>query len=265
MRKLHVKGKYFMLALDQRGSFKRMLKSSDTKKIVLAKKDIIETIGKYSSAILLDPVYGKGLAKFVKKPLLFCMEKSGYDKVKGYRKTQLQPNWSVRDAKKSGAQAIKLNLFYNPDAPSNILKHQKKIALKVGESCKSHKLPFLLELLTYSPKKRYDKGKAIVESVIEFKKSIYNVAVFKLEYPGNLKTCKQITKILGKRPWILLSAGKPMKTFSSGLKVAMRGGCKGFLAGRAIWQKGLKMKNKREWFEKKGAKNIKRLINIIRK
>lgn len=264
MRKLSVNGKYFILALDQRGSFKRMLGTSDKKKIISCKKDILETIGKYSSAILLDPVYGKRLVKFVKKPLLFCMEKSGYDKVKGYRKTRLQSGWSVKQAKKLGADAIKLNLFYNPNAPLKILEHQKKIVLKVGESCRSNKLPFLLEILTYATK-RYNKSKAIVSSVIEFKQSKYNVAVFKLEYPGNLKTCKQITKILGKRPWVLLSAGKPMKTFSSDLKTAMKGRCRGFLAGRAIWQKGLKTKNKRAWFEKKGVKNIKALIKIIRK
>ncbi|MBW2968900.1 tagatose 1,6-diphosphate aldolase [Candidatus Woesearchaeota archaeon] len=261
MKKLTVKGKYFMLALDQRGSFRRMLKTSTKKKIISVKKDILETIGKHSSAILLDPVYGKDLAKFVKKPLLFCMEKSGYEKYKGYCKTKLQPNWNVKKAKKLGADAIKLNLFYKPNAPEKILEHQKKIVLKIGKECKKNKIPFLLEILTYN----CAKSTSIVKSVLEFKQTKYNVAVFKLEYPGNLKTCKKITKILSKIPWVLLSAGKPMKTFSSGLKIAMKGGCSGFLAGRAIWQKGLKTKKKREWFEKKGVKNIKELISIVRK
>lgn len=264
MKSLQVKGKYFMLAIDQRGSFKKILRSSDSKKIISAKKDIIETIGKHASAVLIDPVYCKGLVNLIKKPILFCMEKSGYEKVNLYRKTLLQPNWSVQKAKKLGASAIKLNIFYNPDAPSTVLKHQQKIVKKIGDSCKRNKLPFLLEIITYSPKP-YIKSKAIIKSIEEFKQTKYNVSVFKLEYPGSLKSCKQITKILGKRPWVLLSAGKTMQKFSSELKIAIKGGCRGFLAGRAIWQKGIRTKNKRDWLAKKGVKNINTLIKITRK
>lgn len=253
-----------MLAIDQRGSFKKILGSSDKKRIISAKKDIIETVGKHASAVLLDPVYGKGLVKLIKKPVLFCMEKSGYEKINGYRKTKLQPSWSVERAKKSGADAIKLNIFYSPDAPKGVLNHQEKIVKKIGDSCRKNRIPFLLEILTYAPKP-YIKSKAIICSICEFSKKEYNVSVFKLEYPGSMKACRQITKMLGKRPWVLLSAGKTMQKFSSELKNAMKCGCKGFLAGRAIWQEGLKMKNKRNWFAKKGVKNINELIKITRK
>ena len=74
------------LAIDQRGSLKKMLaaaanKPADETTIVDFKKAVSEELTKYASSILLDPEYGLPAAK-VRAPqagLLLSYEKTGYD------------------------------------------------------------------------------------------------------------------------------------------------------------------------------------------
>lgn len=266
MKKLNLHGKYCMLALDQRASFAKMLGTNNKDKIISAKKEIIQTIGKKASAILLDPIYCKKLVKYSDKPVLFCMEKSGHRTIGRARKTELQKGFSVAGAKKLGASAIKLNLQYNPDINTKILRYQQSIVRKIGRDCRKNRIPFLLEIIIYPIDSKFDRTEATIQSANEFKKKEYNVAIFKLEYPGSSAGCRQITQMLGKRPWVLLSAGKSMKLFAKELQTATGNGCSGFLAGRAIWQDGLKIRNEAkrgEWFEKSGVKHINRLVNIV--
>ena len=61
-------------------------------------------------------------------------------------------------------------------------------------------------------------------------------SVFKLEYPGNAASCRQVTELLGETPWVLLSRGKVFEEFKNDLKIAMANGASGFLAGRTLWQ-----------------------------
>ena len=266
-------GKYTILALDQRGSFlraysKTLGKKATKKQIREAKARIIKSIGKYPSAILLDPIYSLSLAKTVPKGLLFCVEKSGYiEKPKG-RKTILQPNWGVEKAVKKGADAVKINILYNPDASKEIKDYQKRLAEKIGKQCKKHNTPYLLEFVIYPLGKDFKKKlpKLILKSAKEFSKKKYNADILKIPYPGNLKTCKEITKSV-KQPWVLLTAGIPFNTFAKQLKIAKKGGCSGFTAGRAIWQDALKIKSikkQKDWLNKKGVKNIKTLLRIMK-
>lgn len=268
MRKLSMHGKYLMLALDQRTSFAKMLGTKNRKKIISAKKEIIQTIGRKASAILLDPIYCKKLVKYSNKPVLFCMEKSRHRTIGKARKTELQKGFGVSAAKKIGASAIKLNLQYNPAVNTAILRYQQSIVQKIGNDCRKNRIPFLLEIINYPIDSKFDRTEATIQSINEFRKKEYNVAIFKLEYPGSSAGCRQITQMLGKTPWVLLSAGKPMKIFAKELQNAMKNGCSGFLAGRAIWQDGLKIRNdarRLEWFGKQGVKNINRLVNIALK
>jgi tagatose 1,6-diphosphate aldolase len=268
MKKLNLHGKYCILALDQRTSFAKMLGTKNKNKIISAKKEIIQTIGRKASAILLDPIYCRRLAKHTKKPVLFCTEKSGYRKTGKARKTELIKGFNAAKAKKLGASAIKLNLQYNPETNTNILRYQQGIVRRIGRDCRKNRILFLLEIIAYPIAAKFDRITETLQSVNEFKKKEYNVSIFKLEYPGSKEGCRKITKMLGRKPWVLLSAGKPMKTFAKELKTAMKTGCSGFLAGRAIWQDGLKIRNdskRQEWFAKQGVKHINRLINIALK
>ena len=64
-----------------------------------------------------------------------------------------------------------------------------------------------------------------------------------------------------------LTAGISFNKFKEQLKIARKGGCSGFMAGRAVWQDVLKIKSikkQKDWLNKKGVKNIKTLLRIMK-
>ncbi len=270
--------KFNMLAVDQRTSFKEMLKKANkkvSKKLITeVKKEIIEALVKDCGAVLIDPVYCLKLTDLVKKnaSLLIALEKSPAKKTKKGIITKLC--FSAAKAKKLGADAVKLNLHFNPACNKKILKNQKKIVAKVGNDCKKYKIPFLLEVIVYPLDKKgfkFRKPLFILDAVKEFSKKEYNVKILKLQFPFEISKegadfCKLITK-LAKVPWVLLTAGVDINIFAKQLKIAMKNGCKGFLAGRAVWKDALKIKDKKsriKWLNTKGLSNLKKINQIVR-
>ena len=73
--------------------------------------------------------------------------------------------------------------------------------------------------------------------------------VFKIEYPGSDKECAAITDMLKDVPWIMLTRGNEFDTFQQNLSVAKDNGCKGFLAGRALWQDGVAIRDDKKRME----------------
>ena len=287
--------KFDMLAVDQRSSFIKALKKvfpRVTKSLVKdVKEDIIRTLAPFAGAVLIDPVYSLDLADLVKgsSKLLFCLEKSGVKKTKGGWLTELQPGFSVAKAKRLGAFAVKLNLHYSPLASKKVVNHQRNLVKKVGRACKEHKIPFLLEIITYPfnlsvEEFIFRKPFLILDSVREFSKKDYNVRILKLQFPCDLDfvkgfskkgflftkaDCAEFCQLISKEvrvPWVLLSAGVNIRIFKEQLKIAMRNGCSGFLAGRAVWQDALKFKDKNKrlrWLRTKGLANLKALNKLV--
>ena len=85
-----------MLAVDQRNSFKKMLKASNKRVtpalIKKVKKQIITALSPYATAVLIDPIYCTNLVKDIKKhcAVLFCLEDSNVKKTKKGYLTKLQ-------------------------------------------------------------------------------------------------------------------------------------------------------------------------------
>lgn len=278
-------GKYFrMLALDQRGSFEKALRkkhSRVTKKLVSdTKKEIADILSPLSSAVLIDPIYSTKLKKDLKVPFLFCLEKSGTKNTKFGKLTELQKGFSVKKAKDLGADAVKLNLAFSHDASGVVQEKQKALVKKVSKDCKKYKIPFLLELIIYpwdnDPIFNKRKPYLIIRAVAEFAKKEYNVDILKLQFPCDLdlfskNECMDFCRMIdcfSRVPWVLLTAGVDIDTFSEQLKIAMKCGCSGFLAGRAVWQDVLKYKSKnsrQKWLENQGIKNLKRINRIVGK
>ncbi len=220
-----------MLALDQRGSFEKMVGSTDKSVLIEKKKQIIEALEDIFSGVLLDPKYG--LPAFKQsgglKPFLLCVEKSGYQDVKGERLTEIE--YGVEELNNMGASGIKLLVYFNPFLES--AKMQLETARRVLEDCHKHGLPMFLEIVTYG-----DGGgkNLIIESVDYFLKNKIVADVFKIQFPGDETACKKITEMLGETNWILLTAGVDFYQFVEQLEIACKNGCSGFLAGRSIWK-----------------------------
>ncbi len=311
-------GKFRMLAIDQRGSLQRMLASASGKDkseigykdLALAKRLVTQYLSPYFSATLMDPQFGvpeslKYLAKT--SGLLVAREKSG-TVAAGYnnreKKTVLLDGWSVEKIKKTGADAVKLLLYYRPDSTPEIKEYQENIVRQVGEECKKFDMPFVLEPVGYAFKDDepstdsavYAKKKPdiVLKITEEFSKEEYGVDILKLEFPVNLKyvkefhngyfdgkeresvytlkdaedMCYAITRT-SRLPWVILSAGVDITEFVYNVEIASKEGASGFLAGRAVWKEFAKYYPSEEdmvaWLSTSGVTNYWRLYEASKK
>lgn len=239
-----------MLALDHRGSFKRLISPEnpdevDKNKAKEIKAKLISTLYDKISGLLIDQEYGYPAYKNMEenfKPYLLPAEKSGYENKEGERITQLE--YDAKQIKEMGASGVKLLIYFNPTAQTSNL--QIETATKILEDAKDLNLPFFLEVVTYN---HAPDEYLIVDSLkMLLNKKIYP-DVYKLEYPGSLENCLKTTELLEDIPWILLTKGDNFSGFYNHLENAVNAGCKGFLAGRSLWQEIPSIKNENEMQE----------------
>ena len=275
-------GRFLMLALDQRGSFRKILNPTNPdsvtdEEIIKVKAEIIEALQDQLSGILIDPVWGlpaykksldstalRSVVVNTPKPYLLCIEKSGFEEQEGERITELA--YTVSQLKDMGALGIKLNLNFNPFSPH--LNQQIEMVGNVAQECKIKDLPFFLEIVTYPFGKYTNKSDLILKAVEVFLKKQIVPDVFKLEYPGEADSCKKITDILGKTPWILLTLGIPYEIFKKHLEIACFNGASGFLAGRSIWQEVGQYRSeeeKKKFLKEVAAKRFREISEVVRK
>ncbi len=203
------KGRFKMLAIDQRGSLVKAIAKATGKAptdvtaedMATAKQVVTQTLAPYATALLTDPVYGlphsfRNLPPGV--ALLLSHEESGYEAagVQGKeRKTHPVEGWSVQKAQRAGADAVKLLVYYRPDGSAAVRRHQQALVRRVGRDCEQADMPFLLELVSYpirdesadTPEFALKKPDLVAESAAEFSKPQYKVDILKLEFPADLK------------------------------------------------------------------------------
>lgn len=293
------------LAIDQRGSLKKMI-ASDVKgdpeeEIVNFKVTVSEELTKYASSILLDPEYGLPAAAARDKDagLLLAYEKTGYDATTPDRLPDVLEDWSVRRLKEKGADAVKFLLYYDIDEDAHI-NHLKHVFIeRLGSECVAEDIPFFLELVSYDAKNadansaEYAKVKPhkVIDMMKEFSKEQYHVDVLKMEVPVNMKyvegfadgevvytkaeaaayfkTQSEATDL----PFIFLSAGVTAELFQQTLVFAKEAGStfNGVLCGRATWKNGVKPfaaegdKAGRQWLQTQGKSNIDALNEVLYK
>lgn len=265
------------LAIDQRGSLKRMMNAlsktaSVEINIIDFKKAVSKELTKYASAILLDPEYGIPAANVRDKSsgLLISYEKTGYDTTEPGRFPDLIDNQSAFRIAEIGADAVKFMLYYDIDESDQINDRKKAFVERVGAETKAQDLPFFLELVSYDGKMTTTndadfaaiKPHKVIEMTREFSKPCYNVSVLKVEVPVNQKFVEGFTenntKFVYTReqalnaykdqseatdlPFIFLSAGVTNQLFLEELEFAKEAGSafNGVLCGRAIWKPGVK-------------------------
>jgi len=152
-------GRFTMIAMDQRGSLQKMLHPENPKATTYAEMEAVkigvtQALAPVASGYLLDPEFGVGPAinRFVlpgRTGLLVSLETSGYEKKGNWRLTTLLDGWSVEKVKRLGASAAKLLIFFNPDAPREVVDHQVKIVRGVAEECARLDLAFVCEPMSY--------------------------------------------------------------------------------------------------------------------
>lgn len=262
------------LAIDQRGSLKKMIaenssKGANEEDIVEFKKLISQELTPYSSSILLDPEYGIPASQQRHKDagLILSYEKTGYDADKPGRLPDLLEEWSVSRLKEAGADAIKFLLYYDVDDKEEINDYKHVFMERVGSECLAEDLPFFLEIVTYDAQNEDGKGREyaqvkprkVIEAMREFSKPQYKVDVLKVEVPVNMNYVEGYaadepvyTRTEAQRhfqeqseathlPFIFLSAGVSAQLFQETLAFAHEAGStfNGVLCGRATWRNGI--------------------------
>lgn len=265
-------GRFMMVAVDQRLPMAQLIAAArgvgldqvSFEDMLAAKRLIAESLCSEATALLLDPNYGvpAAIAKLdVRTGLIVTLEDHRFLESAEGRRSRLIDHWSVAKARAMGADAVKLLIWYRPDASAAVLAHQKAFVEEVGVECERHDIPFILELLVYplsgggSYSESVEKTpELVIESVRQFAHPRFGVDLFKLESPvpaavlpardgtpahqkaqSWFNQIGEICRQAGK-PWVMLSAGMPIEVFSRVLEYAYAAGASGFLGGRAIWQ-----------------------------
>jgi len=270
-------------AMDQRGSLQKSLakeKGSEVGDAMMEefKSLVTEVLTPHASAILLDPEWGLPASKRRAKNagLLLAYEKTGYDKTGPGRLGDLLDHWSVRRLKESGADCLKILLYYTPFDPKDVNDKKHAWVERIGDECRANDIPYFLEFdipyflefvgyeegadekgLDYARK----KPEIVAESMKEFSKDRYGVDVLKVEVPVNMKYVEGAKAYGGQKaysrteakglflkaatattkPFIYLSAGVSNAEFTEALELAAESGVKfnGVLCGRATWKDGI--------------------------
>ena len=285
-------------AMDQRGSLQKALSKErgaavGNPELEEFKTLVTEVLTPHASAILLDPEWGIPASRHRAKNagLLMAYEKTGYDKTGPGRLPDLLDDWSVRRLKETGADCIKILLYYTTEDPTDVNDKKHAWVERIGDECRANDIPFFLEFVGYEegidekgPEFAKRKPEIVTGSMREFTKDRYGVDVMKVEVPVNMKYVEGArvfggTKVYSKqqamdafrkaadvatKPFIYLSAGVSNAEFTESLEVAAEAGTRfsGVLCGRATWKDGIPIYAKqgadafRRWLQNDGVKNI---------
>lgn len=283
------KGMMTVCAIDHRGALKRALNGKNPaavsyQEIVDFKLDLCQAMAPFASAILLDPEYGAAQAIAAgllpgSKGLLVSMEKTGYAGASTARITELLPGWSVKKAKRMGASAVKLLVYFRPDL-KDIASKQLDLVARLANQCIEEDIAFLVEPVSYpiegsgaSPEKFAEiKPGLVIETARQI--TALPIDVLKAEFPADIEFEQDEGMLLGlcqelnqasRLPWVLLSAGIDFDSFKKQVGIACKAGASGFLAGRALWQEGAQISSRKErmsFFQNTAAPRLKELAEI---
>jgi len=273
------RGTITALALDHRQNLRKANPAfMDDAELSRFKLDITSALGSKATAVLLDPEVSaaQAIAQRVlpnNSGLIVAVESTGYTGDATARHARIIPGWSVEKAKRMGASAVKLLVYYHPDAST--AKEIEDFTSSIVEDCRKHDLVLMLEPLSYSlheNKKLSSDEKCYV--VVETAKRLtpLQVDLLKAEFPLDaneldeskwMDACREISSA-SRAPWILLSAAVDYDTFVRQVTVACNAGASGIAVGRAVWKEAIAMSGmeRSEFLHKVARPRISRLTSL---
>lgn len=273
------RGTITALALDHRQNLRKanpaFVKDEELSRFKL---DVTSSLATEATAVLLDPEVSAAQAIASgampgNVGLVVAVESTGYTGDATARQAQIIPGWNVEKAKRMGASAIKLLVYYHPDSAT--ASEIEDFTSTIGEDCTKHDLVLMLEPLSYS----LDDGKKLSSEekryvVVETAKRLtpLHVDILKAEFPLDLTdmdeskwmdACKEISSASA-APWILLSAAVDYEAFLRQVTVACNAGASGIAVGRAVWKEAVQMNgNERlDFLQTVGRERLARLTSL---
>jgi tagatose 1,6-diphosphate aldolase len=273
------RGTFTALALDHRQNLRRANPAFvNDDELSRFKLDTTKVLGAKATAILLDPEVSAAQAVAADAipnhvGLVVALESTGYTGDATARQAQIIPGWSVEKAKRMGASAVKLLVYYHPDSPT--AREIEDFVKQVAYDCNRHDLVLMLEPLSYSldeTKKLSSDEKRYV--VVETAKRLtpLSVDILKAEFPLDAAekdqkvwadACAEISAA-STIPWILLSAAVDFDIFLQQVTIACNAGATGIAVGRAVWKEAVMMdgNERMQFLSTTGLRRISRLASL---
>jgi tagatose 1,6-diphosphate aldolase len=250
------RGTFTALALDHRQNLRRANPAFLSDEVLSRfKLDVTSALASKATAVLLDPEVSaaQAVAQHVipnNIGLVVAVESTGYTGDTTARQAQLIPGWSVEKAKRMGASAIKLLVYYHPDSETAF--EIESFTKKIAEDCIKHDLVLMLEPLSYSldeTKKLSSEEKRYVAVETAKRLTPLGADILKAEFPLDAAetdqkvwadACAEISAA-SMIPWILLSAAVDYEVFLQQVETACKMGASGIAVGRAVWKEAVIM------------------------
>jgi tagatose 1,6-diphosphate aldolase len=235
------------------------------------KADLVDTVGRDASAVLLDPdvslpaLVDRGLVGR-DVGLLVRIEADGFAVQDGLRRTGMIPELGALGARARGATAAKLMVFLRADR-EDLDGYTADLVRATLEDCRRAELLCVAELMTYrledeSPQTFAARKADLVTDGARLLQEC-GCKLLKLEYPGSAEACARVTDALDV-PWALLSAGVDHDAFCDQLRAAMDGGAEGFIAGRSLWKEAVALpaEERRRFLDGTARRRLEALLEI---
>jgi len=254
------RGTFAILALDHRQNLRKELRPADPGSVtyddmVAFKRAVVRALAPLATGILLDPEVGAAQCIAdgslpASAGLLVAIEATGYTGLGTARANRILDGWSVEKAKRMGASAAKLLVYYHPDAAN--AGDQERLVGAVVEDCRAADLALFVEPLSFSLVEGEKlTGDARRRVVVETARRLTAIGgdVLKAEFPYDASVtdrsawraaCAELDAASA-RPWVLLSGGVDEATFEEQVATACEAGASGVLAGRSVWAEAATM------------------------
>jgi len=248
------RGTFTALALDHRQNLRKANPAFvNDDELSRFKMDVTTALAKRATAVLLDPEVSAAQAVEQRAipgsvGLVVALESTGYTGDATARHAQIIPGWSVEKAKRMGASAVKLLVYYHPDSPT--AGEIENFTAAVAEECLKQDLVLMLEPLSYSldenkklssEEKRYvvvETARRLTSLRVDVLKAEFPLAVNDMDESKWLEACREISSA-SIAPWILLSAAVDYDTFLRQVTAACEAGASGIAVGRAVWKEAV--------------------------
>ncbi len=278
------RGTFAVLALDHRQNLRKELRPSDPAAVghdemVEFKRAVVRALAGTATGTLLDPEIGA--AQCIadgslpgRAGLIVAIEATGYEGPPTARVSRVLPGWSVEKAKRMGASAAKLLVYYHPDAAN--AADQERLVADVAAACRVADLALFVEPLGFDPA---TGGKLIGEArrrcVVATARRLMALGgdVLKAEFPYDAgitdesawaDACAELDAA-SPAPWVLLSGGVDDTTFERQVAAACRAGASGVLVGRSVWAPAatLPPPERDAWLAGEGRARLARLAALV--
>jgi tagatose 1,6-diphosphate aldolase len=278
------RGTFTVLALDHRQNLRKELRPDDPaavsyEEMVDFKRAVARALAETATGTLLDPEIGA--AQCIadgslpgRAGLIVAIEATGYEGPATARVSRVLPGWSVEQAKRMGASAAKLLVYYHPDAAN--AADQERLVAGVAAACRASDLALFVEPLGFDPVtggRLAGEGRRACVVATARRLMALGGDVLKAEFPYDpgvtdegawADACAELDAA-SPVPWVLLSGGVDDATFERQVAAACRAGASGVLVGRSVWAPAaaLAPAERDAWLAGEGRARLARLAAVV--